>query len=69
MFTLSCPQCALPVTVIDRFILCNTTGEPVEHVRIACPAPHHFLMALDRLTETAPVAEAALAAMVAARAR
>ena len=68
MSTISCPQCALPVTIIDRFTLDCTTGEPVEHVRIACPVSHHFLMALDRLTETTPVAEAAPAAAVRASA-
>lgn len=66
MFTLSCPQCALPVTVIDRFTLSTTSGEPIEHVRISCPASHHFLMARDRLTETTPVIEAAPATAVAA---
>jgi hypothetical protein len=39
---LSCPQCTLPETVIDRFILGTTTGERIEHVRISCPASHHF---------------------------
>lgn len=69
MSILSCPQCALPVTVTDQFTLRSTPGEPVEHVRIACPVPHHFLMALDRLTETTPVAEAAPTAVVTASAR
>ena len=69
MSTFSCPQCALPVTVIDRFTLSSTTGESVEHVRITCPALHHFLVALDRLTDTTPVAEAASAAVVTASAR
>lgn len=69
MSTLSCPQCALPVTVINQFTLNSTPGDPVEHVRIACPASHHFLMALDRLTEITPIAEAAPAAVVTASAR
>lgn len=57
MSTLSCPQCSLPVTVIDRFALNSTDGE-MEHVRISCPASHYFLMALDQLTETIPAVEA-----------
>lgn len=69
MSTLSCPQCALPVTVIDQFTLNSTPGGVVEHVRIACPVPHHFLMALDRLTKTTPVAEATPAAVVTASVR
>lgn len=68
MSTLSCPQCALPVTVLDRFTLSSTDG-PIEHVRISCPASHHFLMARDRLSETTPFAEAAPAAVVTASAR
>ncbi|MGH3788704.1 MAG: hypothetical protein ACRDRG_19630 [Pseudonocardiaceae bacterium] len=57
MSTLSCPQRSLPVTVIDRFTLNSTDGE-IEHVRISCPASHHFLMALDQLTETIRAVEA-----------
>ena len=58
------PQCTLPATVIDRFILGSTTGERIEHVRISCPASHHFLAALDRLTEPDPFSAAAAAATV-----
>lgn len=68
MSALSCPQCSLPVTVIDRFTLSTTSGEPIEHVRISCPVSHHFLMARDLLAETALVAEAVPAAVVTARA-
>jgi hypothetical protein len=68
MSTLSCPQCALPVTVLDRFTLSSTDDEPIEHVRISCPASHHFRMALDRLTETIAVAEAASAEVATASA-
>lgn len=69
MSTLSCPQCALPVTLLDRFTLSTTSGESIEHVRISCPASHHFLMARDRLSETTPFTEAAPAAVVTASAR
>jgi hypothetical protein len=66
MSTVPCPQCSLPATLIDQFVLSADDGEPVEHVRISCPASHHFLMARDRLTEITPVVETALAAMLAA---
>ncbi len=64
MSTVSCPQCFLAATVIDQFDLVSDSGQPIEHVRISCPASHHFLMARDRLTEPAPVADTALAAML-----
>ncbi|MGH3897019.1 MAG: hypothetical protein ACRDTA_01960 [Pseudonocardiaceae bacterium] len=54
------------MTVLDRFTLSSTDGEPIEHVRISCPASHHFRMARDRLTETIAVAEAASAAVATA---
>lgn len=69
MSTVSCPQCTLPATLIEQFDLGSANGEPIEHVRISCPASHHFLMARDRLTETTPVTESALAAMLAAGSR
>jgi hypothetical protein len=64
MYSLSCPQCTLPVTVLDCFTLETSEGEPVEHVRISCPASHHFLMACDRLSTTVPAAESALVSAV-----
>jgi hypothetical protein len=66
MSTVSCPQCCLPATLTDQFVLATDRGEPIEHVRISCPSAHHFLMARDRLSETTPVVESALAAMLAA---
>jgi len=69
MSTHSCPQCSLPVTGHDRFTLSTTSGEPIEHVRISCPASHHFLMARDGLTETTPIAEVAALAPVTVGAR
>jgi hypothetical protein len=37
----------------------SSTGERIEHVRVSCPAQHHFLCAIDRLIESAPVTKAA----------
>lgn len=48
MSELSCPTCAGPVTVVDRFRLGSTDG-PVEHVRISCPQRHHYAMPLENV--------------------
>jgi len=69
MYTVPCPQCSLPATLIDQFDMYAGDGEPIAHVRIVCPASHHFLMARDRLTDTTPATESALAALLAAGAR
>ncbi len=69
MSSLPCPQCTLPITITDRFTLHASDGEPIEHVRISCPASHHYLMAYDRLLEATLVSYGALATPVTATGR
>jgi hypothetical protein len=51
---ISCPACALPAEITDRFTLASTDG-PVDHIGLACIADHHFRMAVDRLPAGAQV--------------
>jgi hypothetical protein len=39
----TCPECAAPAEVTDRFALESTEG-PIEHVRLQCVRRHWFLM-------------------------
>ena len=41
--TTSCPLCAAPAEVLDRYALESTDG-PVEHVSVVCVRRHRFLM-------------------------
>lgn len=36
----SCPTCALPASVADRFLLASTDG-PLEYVRVSCVGEHN----------------------------
>jgi hypothetical protein len=45
---ITCPGCAVPAEIADRFTLPSTDG-PVEHVVVDCAAGHHYRMAADRL--------------------
>ena len=38
----SCPTCALPASVADRFSLASTDG-PLEHVRVSCVGGHNLV--------------------------
>ena len=39
----SCPQCALPAEITERFVLLSTAG-PVAHVTAYCIDRHRFTM-------------------------
>lgn len=45
----SCPTCALPASVADRFCLDSTDG-PIEHVRISCVGGHSLVQMVDGVT-------------------
>jgi hypothetical protein len=44
----TCPDCAEPAEVVERFVLESTDG-PVDHARIRCVRGHWFLLSLDVL--------------------
>jgi hypothetical protein len=43
MDTTTCPDCAAPAEVTERFALESTDG-PIEHVRLRCVRQHWFLL-------------------------
>lgn len=48
MDTTTCPECGAPAEVTDRSAL-ESTGGPVEHVKIVCVRRHWFLMSTASL--------------------
>ena len=44
----TCPECAAPAEVLDRFVLESTAG-PVDHARVRCVRGHWFLLSIDAL--------------------
>ena len=44
----TCPDCAAPAEVLDRFVLESTAG-PVDHARVRCVRGHWFLLSIDAL--------------------
>ena len=44
----TCPECAAPAEVLDRFVLESTDG-PVDHARVRCVRGHWFLLSIDAL--------------------
>ncbi len=48
MSRVSCPQCARPAEIIERFTL-GSTGGPLDHVKTRCPAGHWFTVREDRV--------------------
>jgi hypothetical protein len=46
--TVACPDCGQPAVVEWRTTIASTGG-PVEHVKIACPAGHRYFMPAERL--------------------
>jgi hypothetical protein len=44
----SCPACALPASVADRFSLASTDG-PIEHVRVSCAGGHTLVQLADQV--------------------
>jgi hypothetical protein len=67
----TCPECGAPAEAIDRSAL-ESTGGPVEHVRIICVRRHWFLMSTESLARwrrrAVPAVPAAPAAPAAAAA-
>lgn len=45
---ISCPECAAPAEVTDRFALASSHG-PIEHLVLWCAVGHHFRMPSDLL--------------------
>jgi hypothetical protein len=45
---ISCPDCAVPAEITERFSLPSTDGA-VDHIAMRCAAGHCFRMAADRL--------------------
>ena len=48
MSRVSCPQCARPAEITERFTL-GSTGGPLDHVKTRCPAGHWFTVREDRV--------------------
>ncbi|MPZ88164.1 MAG: hypothetical protein GEU81_08840 [Nitriliruptorales bacterium] len=44
----SCPACGSPAEIQSRFVL-ESTGGPIEHVKVACVQRHWFVMPSDAL--------------------
>ncbi len=48
LILISCPECARPAEVTDRFVLASTDG-PVSHLGLRCATGHLFRMPEDSL--------------------
>ena len=48
MSRVSCPQCARPAEITERFTLGSTDG-PLDHVKTRCPEGHWFTVPEDRV--------------------
>jgi hypothetical protein len=48
LILISCPDCAGPAEVTDRFVLASTDG-PARHLGLRCAAGHQFRMPVDSL--------------------
>jgi hypothetical protein len=57
----TCPECAAPAEVTDRFTLESTDG-PMEHVRVVCVRRHWFLLATASLHQARQPARRSAAA-------
>ena len=44
----TCPECAAPAEVTDRFVLESTSG-PVDHAKVLCVRRHWFLLSIESL--------------------
>ena len=44
----TCPECAAPAEITDRFVLESTDG-PVDHARVRCVRGHWFLLSVRTL--------------------
>jgi hypothetical protein len=44
----TCPECAAPAEITDRFVLESTAG-PVDHARVRCVRGHWFLLSVQTL--------------------
>ena len=53
MDTTTCPECGATAEVTDRWAL-ESTGGPMEHVKIQCVRRHWFLMPTAMLAERKP---------------
>ena len=50
LILISCPECASPAEVTDRFVLGSTDG-PAHHLALRCTGNHQFRMPVDSLPE------------------
>jgi len=48
LILISCPACASPAEVTDRFVLRSTDG-PADHLALRCAGNHLFRMPFDSL--------------------
>lgn len=55
--TVTCPDCGQPAVVVWRTTI-QSTGLPVEHVKISCPAGHWYFMPTEGLTEAVATQDA-----------
>ena len=53
MDTTTCPECGSPAEITERSVL-ESTGGPMEHVRLQCVRRHWFLMPTALLAERTP---------------
>jgi hypothetical protein len=54
----TCPECGAPAEVRGRSVW-ESTGGPVEHIRIECVARHWFLMSVASLAAAVSLTEPA----------
>lgn len=52
--TTTCPECGAPAEVLDRWVL-ESTGGPVEHLKVTCVLRHWFLLPTSRLEADRPL--------------
>lgn len=45
--SVTCPQCPERAEITNSFTLSSTDG-PILHLRISCPARHHFTLPAER---------------------
>jgi hypothetical protein len=46
---ISCPSCAAPAEVVDRYVL-NSTDGPLEHATVVCVRRHRYTLLVEQET-------------------